>query len=149
MRLYPAPPFETTQRGVHALPSASDLMRDLLLAQAQLDGAVVTPGLAEQDLGNTAWQVQEDPVGRRLGEPPEAGRDLTHQCLRRGGHARADVVDRFARDEEELGCLQGLGVRGPGATVGDTELAENAARLDDREGQLAAVRGANHDLDPA
>src|SRR2546430_2646283 len=128
MRLYPASSFETTQRGVHVLPAASDLMRELLLAQPQPDGAVVTPGLAEQDLRNSAWQVQEDQIGHRLGEPAEAGRDRAHQRLRRGRYARADVADRFARDEEQLGCLQGLGVRGPGATVGDTGVAAYAYR---------------------
>ena len=108
MRLYPASSFETTQRGVHALPGASDLMRELLLAQTQSDGALVIAGLAEQDLRNSAWQVQEDQVGRRLGEPPEAGRDRTHQRLRRGRYARADVVDRFARDEEQRAVDMGV-----------------------------------------
>jgi hypothetical protein len=45
------------------------------------------------------------------------------------------------------------GPRGPPrpptrATVDDADLPEHA-RLDDREGQLRAVRGPDHDLDPA
>src|SRR6516225_7535224 len=48
--LDPAAPFETAQRGVDALPAASGLTRELLLAHPGAEHAVVAPGLAEQHL---------------------------------------------------------------------------------------------------
>ena len=58
----PASSLETAQRGVDALPGASDLMRELFLAQIKPDDAIVTPCLAEQHLRDAARQVQEDQV---------------------------------------------------------------------------------------
>src|SRR5712692_3119638 len=48
--LNPAASLETAQRGVDALPGASGLMRELLLAQIEPDDAVVASGLVEQHL---------------------------------------------------------------------------------------------------
>jgi len=83
MHLNPSSSLEAAQRGVDALPGASGLMRELLLADLRPDDAVLSPGLAEQHFGDAAWEVQEDEVGGRLGEPAKGGRDGTRQGRRR------------------------------------------------------------------
>ena len=75
-------------------------------------------------------------------------RDRAHHRLGHGRHARAEVRDQLDRHQKQTALLEGLGVRRPRATVGDADLPEHAARLHDRERQLRAVRGPDHDLDP-
>ena len=76
-----------------------------------------------------------------------AARELAQAWATDG--ARAKVPDHLARNEQQTAILQGFGVGRPGAAVGDTELAEHAARRDDCQRQLAAVRRTDDHLDPA
>ncbi len=115
MRLNPSSSFETTQHGVDALPGACRLMRELLLAQGSPDDAVAAPRLVQQNLRDTAGEVQENQVRRRLGEPPKGGRNGTRERVSRRRHACAQVLDSLAWDQEQLAFLQGFGVGGPGA----------------------------------
>ncbi len=147
--LEPAAPMEAAHRGVDALPRGPDLMRKFLLAQLDPNDAVVIWCLAGQHLRDATRKIQEDQVRRGLGEPPEGGRDRIGHRLRGERHPRADFLDCFARDEQQLGFLKGFGIRGSGPAVGDAELAEYSASRDDRQRQLATVRGADHDLDLA
>jgi hypothetical protein len=113
VHLNPAALFEAAPRGIDALPRAPDLMGQFLLGQCEPEDAVVASGLAEQDLGDAARHVQEDEVGGRFGATGEGRRQGISKGLRRGWHARAEVPDRFARDEEQAAFLKRLGVRGP------------------------------------
>jgi hypothetical protein len=76
-----------------------------------------------------------------------AATDLISACATDG--APAEVLDHLARDKQQTAFLQGFGVGGPGTAIGGTDLAEHAAWTDDRQRQLAAVRGSDHHLDPA
>src|SRR6266568_1985731 len=58
VHLNPSPSLEGAQRGIDALPGASDLMREFFLGQIKLDDAVLTWGLGEQHLGDAAGQVE-------------------------------------------------------------------------------------------
>jgi hypothetical protein len=76
-------------------------------------------------------------------------RQRTGQCgLQRRTSLRPARGAQLDWHEERTAVLEGLRVRRPRATVDDADLPEHA-RLDDREGQLRAVRGPDHDLDPA
>ena len=124
-------------------------MREFLLAQGGPDDAVAAPGQAEQDLSDAAGQIQEDQVGSGLGQSAQGGRCRVQQGLDHRRLPRADALHRFEGDEQQLAFVQGVGVGRSRAAVGDTQLTEHPAGLDDRQRELAAVRGPDHDLDAA
>jgi hypothetical protein len=47
--------------------------------------------------------------------------------MRHQGDPVANPLNGFAGDEQQLACLQGFGVSGPEAAVGEAELAEDSA----------------------
>ena len=135
----PIPSLETAKRGVDPLPGACGLMGGLFLAQ-------ISRMVPSSPLG---WVSSTLAVWRRRSKSARSGaasvsrrrgRDGAHQGLRHRRHPCTDALHRFLRDEEQLAFLQGFGGGRPGAAVGDTEFAECAARLDDRQRQLAGLR---------
>lgn len=59
---------------------------------------------------------------------PQGGPDGAGQGLRRGWRACADGLDRGGGDEQQLAVVEGFGLGGPGAAVGEAEFAEQATR---------------------
>ena len=121
MHLDPTAPLETAQRRVNALPGTPGLMRQFLLTHPESDDAIVSCGLAEQDLSDPTRQVKEDQVGGGIGQAAEGGRNGVREGLGRRWHARADIPHRVARDQQQLAILQGLGVGGSRAAINDAD----------------------------
>jgi hypothetical protein len=100
-------------------------------------------GQRGQQLGHPAGQVEEDQVGRLLGQAPEQAAQGAQQRIGEAAVPSGQVQQHLPGDHQGHRRLQGLGRRRAGTAVDDRQLAEGFALAEGDEDHLLAVLGGH------